>query len=81
MVRKLNYLYRQIRKIRKKVFKTKSAKSNTGEYSTLGNYLLKNEFGERRPARSGGWRMSRRLSRVLRFREMKYANSPRPAAL
>ena len=24
------------------------------EHSTLGNYLLKNEFGKRRPPRSGG---------------------------
>ena len=31
----------------------------------------KNEFGERRPPRSGGWRLSRSRSRVLRFREVK----------
>ena len=42
----------------------KSIKSNTREYSTLGNNFMKNEFGERRPPRSGGWQESRRRSRV-----------------
>ena len=44
--------------------KNKSAKSKKREHSTLGNYLLKYEFGERRPPHSGGWRVSRRRSRV-----------------
>ena len=43
------------------ITKKKARKVILREYSTLGNNFLKNEFGERRPPRSGGWRMSQFL--------------------
>ena len=52
-------------------WKIKTKKVKLRETSTFGNHLLKNEFGERRLPRSGGWRVSQRRSRVLRFREVK----------
>ena len=46
------------------VFVKLDTRQNKKESQKINTQKVQNEFDERRPPRSGGWRVSRRLSRV-----------------